>query len=85
MKRALALLVLCAGCTTANGDLVLREGYASPDDPCQKLGYFFSNDAEDASPDMVACPPGQRPDNTQSRIFVVGPEAGRDVYYVTRK
>lgn len=77
--RWLAVLALLAGCTTEQGDLILNGAYRDAGDPCDRLGRFFTNDPNDDSPDLVACtgeggPPG--------KLFPLGPEDGRDVFYV---
>ena len=48
--------LVLAGCTSAEGDLILGDGYRGPDDPCRGIGEFFTNDPDDDSPDLVGCP-----------------------------
>ena len=77
--RVLVAMVLVAGCTTAEGDLVLKGVYRDEGDPCQKLGRWFSNDPNDDSPDIVACL-GEV--DLPGRVIPLGSEGGYRVAYV---
>jgi hypothetical protein len=70
-----------AGCTNAEGTLLLERGYRGPDDPCRTVGAFFTNVPGDASPDLVACPPGTPPPPA-GRVWPLGPQDGQDTYYL---
>jgi len=71
-----------AGCTTAEGDLILADGYRGPDDPCRGIGEFFTNAPDDASPDLVGCPVGGDATLSAGTVVPLGVQSGYDTYYV---
>jgi hypothetical protein len=77
---ALAFAAL-AGCTDAEGTLLLENGYRGQDDPCRTIGAFFTNVPGDASPDLVACPPGTPPPPA-GKVWPLGPQDGSETYYL---
>jgi hypothetical protein len=77
---ALAFATL-AGCTNAEGTLLLERGYRGPDDACRTIGTFFTNAPGDASPDLVACPPGTPPPPA-GKVWPLGPQDGFETYYL---
>jgi hypothetical protein len=74
-------MVVVTGCSSVEGDLILGDGYRSPDDPCRGIGNFFTNAPDDDSPDLVGCP-GDAGATLSARIIVpLGTEGGLETYY----
>jgi hypothetical protein len=74
--------IVLAACTSAEGDLILGDGYRGPDDPCRGIGEFFTNAPDDDSPDLVGCPV-DADTMLSSRILVpLGVQSGFDTFYV---
>ncbi len=71
-----------AGCTSAEGDLILANGYRGPDDPCRGIGTFFTNAPDDASPDLVGCPVDADTTLSARTIVPLGVQSGFDTYYL---
>lgn len=81
MRAALALLMLLGACIDADGNLVLEGAYGGQPTSCRAVGTFFTNDPGDASPDLVACPPGVAPPQA-GRVWPLGAEDGFETYYL---
>jgi hypothetical protein len=74
--------ILLTGCTSADGDLILGDGYRGPDDPCRGIGAFFTNAPDDASPDLVGCPVNANATLSGRVIVPLGVQSGFDTFYL---
>jgi hypothetical protein len=81
VRAAFAALLVLAACTDADGGLILGPAYGGADAPCRAIGAFFTNEPGDASPDLVACPPGVPPPPA-GRVWPLGAEDGFETYYL---